>query len=245
MPGDPESGLTLVREREVPLRDVAEREVAFPDLSRKPAAMNAGAWQGFARVHVLGRVPGFVMSRSVLHLPDTSWLLRGVAMVSAPSQDSFWLWVFVQPLYVPANRLVFRYGHQLARMSDRGLTDWPTRLNLDLGTEIATSVRSQALPMLDKVRRPADMLDVARSQPGSGTDLDHLETVAYSAVLTGDGPALRLVGQQVRELPRGTETGEAEFRLRRVLAGYERDAAGTVTLLRRWRDATARSLRLP
>lgn len=207
--------------------------------------LNSGAWQDFARVHVLGRLPGMVMSRSVLHLPDTSWLLRGVAMVPAPSRDSFWLWVFVQPLYVPADRLVLRYGQLLARMSDRNLTGWPGSLTPELGTEIATSVRTQALPQLNAVQKPSDLLTVMQPQREELPDPAHLEAAVYSAVLTGDTSAVQFLGQQMRELSRNGHVGGAEGRMRRVLAAYdEGGATGTVDLLRRWRDETAHRLQL-
>lgn len=207
--------------------------------------LNSGAWQEFARVHVLSRLPGMVMSRSVLHLPDTAWLLRGIAMVPAPSRDSFWLWVFVQPLYVPADRLVLRHGHLLARMSDRNLTGWPSSLTQELGIEIAMSVRAQALPLLNAVQEPSDLLTVMRSQREGVPDPAHLEAAVYSAVLTGDTSAVRLLGQQMRELSSNGHVGGAEHRMRKVLAAYdEGGASGTDTLLRRWRDTTARRLQL-
>ncbi|MEJ2578593.1 MAG: hypothetical protein P8Z68_05780 [Kineosporiaceae bacterium] len=210
--------------------------------------MGTGVWQGFARAQVLPRLPGMALSGAVLHLPDTTWMLRGVAMVPARSQDSFWLWAFIQPLYVPADRLNFRYGQRLGRMSDRRLTGWPARFDRALGTEIARSVRTQGLPGLAAVRDPGDLLSLVRAQDGAATDLDHWEAAVYSAILAGDRATVRLIGQQVRELPENGAVGAvgaAEHRMRRVIAGYERDVGGTEIMLRRWRNATARALRLP
>lgn len=207
--------------------------------------MNSRAWQQLARSHIVGRIPGLLLSGSLLHLPDTAWLLRGVAMVASASSDSFGLWAFVQPLYVPADRLVFRYGRRLTRVGDRHQATWPAQSATVVGAEIAASVRAQAMPLLLGVRAPADLLALVRRQPASGSDLDHLEAGAYSAILAEDLPAVQLLGRQMRDLPPALGAEEQSHRMRRVLARFERDAASAVALLRCWRDETAQALRIP
>ncbi len=207
--------------------------------------MNTRAWQDLARAHLLGKLPGMVLTGPLLHLPDTAWLLRGVAMVGSVSAESFRLWAFVQPLYVPADRLMFRYGRELSRVGDRGATSWPARRSRAVAAEIVTAVRAQGLPLLLGVRTPADLLALIREYSQASTDLGHLEATAGSAILSGDGARVRLVGQQLRELPPALARTEAAQRIRNLLAGFEQDAGGAVSTLRCRRDETARALHLP
>lgn len=215
-----------------------------PGVARHSAAMEARAWQRLARAHLLGKLPGLVQSGPLLHLPDTTWLLRGVAMVASAPAESFRLWVFVQPLYVPAERLVFRYGREVTRVGDRGASLWPARTDPALAAEIITSIRAQGLPLLLGVSGPADLIALIREQTEANTDLGHLEATAGAAILAGDAARVRLVGQQLRELPPGLlREGKAQ-RIRNLLACYEQNAAGARSLLRFRRNETARALHL-
>lgn len=206
--------------------------------------MNSRAWQELARAYVVDRVQGLVLTRSLLHVPDTTWLLRGVAMVASADSESFTLWAFVQPLYVPANRLVFRFGRQLTRVAGQE-TSWPALPVAALGHEIATVLRSQALPLVIGVSSPADLLAVIRREPDSALDPALLEAGTYSAILAEDVTAVRLFSRQMRDVRPVAAPAAELVRLRRVLAGYERDAASTIAQLRAWRDETARELRVP
>ncbi len=207
--------------------------------------MNSRAWQDLARAHVVDRVPGLVLTRSLLHIPDTTWLLRGVAMVTAAHADAFTLWAFVQPLYVPADRLVFRFGRQVTRLAGQE-TSWPALPVAAIGQEIAAVLRAQAVPLLVGISTPAELLGLIQREPDSGLDPVLIEAGTYSAILAEDQAAVRLFSHQVRDRQPLTEGPSAEFaRVRRVLAAYERDAASAVGQLRTWRDTTASNLRVP
>lgn len=185
------------------------------------------------------------MSQTLIHLPDVSWLLKGIAMVPVPGQDRFRLWVFIQPLYVPADSLSFRYGRMLSRGTDRDQTSWPQIASRELGLEIVDSLRSQGLPVLGTVRGPAEFLEKLLSHPDELSQLSYLEAAVYSAILSRDVHAIRMLGQQVREIGDAEGKSQAPLRIRRVLAAFERSDSAAVATLTEWRNRTAQSLHLP
>jgi hypothetical protein len=219
--------------------------VDFRSLRRHAATMKPGVWQSFARAQLLSRLPGMVMSHTLIHLPDISWLLKGIAMVPVPGQDRFRLWVFIQPLYVPTDQLSFRHGRMLSRGTGRGQTSWPQIASRELGLEIVDSLRGQGLPVLGTVRGPAEFLEKLLSHPDELSQPSYLEAAVYSAVLAGDATAVRLLGHQVRELGDARGVSQALVRARRVLAAFERSDVAAVGTLTEWRNRTVKALCLP
>jgi hypothetical protein len=207
--------------------------------------MKPGVWRVFARTQLLGRLPGMTMSQTLIHLTDVSWLLKGIAMVPVPDQDRFRLWVFIQPLYVPAEGLSFQHGRMLSRGADRDQTSWPQIASREIGLEIVESLRSQGLPVLGTVRGPAEFLEKLLSHPDELSEPSYLEAAVYSAVLARDSQAIRMLSPQVREIGDAQGTSPAPLRIRRVLAAFERSDSAAVAMLTDWRDQTARALRLP
>jgi hypothetical protein len=183
------------------------------------------------------------MSQTLIHVADVSWLLKGIAMVPVPGQDRFRIWVFIQPLYVPADRLDFQHGRMLSRGTDRGQTSWPSIASGELGLEIVDSVRSQGLPVLGTVRGPAEFLEKLLGHPDELSQPSYLEAAVYSAVLARDVHAIRMLGQQVREVG-DAEGTEQVSRIRRVLSVFERSDSAAVATLTEWRNQTVRALSL-
>ena len=68
-----------------------------------------------AREHLLSDLRGFVVTRGIIHKTPIGGLLRGFWLdSSAFDKYSAYVYVFVQPLYVPEDTLVFSFGKRLA-----------------------------------------------------------------------------------------------------------------------------------
>jgi len=206
--------------------------------------MKSREWQRLATATVLPALPGWMVTRGVVHHPDTEWVLRGLARDSSGFSGNFAVWLFAQPLYVPADHLVFTYGVRLSRVGGTGEAWWSSTSSR-MPAELLASVRDQAKPYLAGLSSPADLLRTAHARPAAFVDPHTLEVIAYSAMLVGDDATVNRALVAARDLdpPEGWQRVVTD---RLVDAGrvWLNSPSAGLAQLAEWRDRTTGALGL-
>jgi len=198
------------------------------------------------RASVLPALPGFVLSRSILHDADTEWLLRGVIKNSSGFSDGYYAEVFVQPLYVPSDHVTLTYGHRL--LDRQGRQGFWSPADPMAPAELLDAIQGQASPYLARLRTPSDLMKLARSRSrGRGAaDPNRLRDIAYSAVLIDEDHTARKVHKElsVREQPPDTWMARVDAEVSSLLATWSEDPAAARRQLLAYRNHTAAALGL-
>jgi hypothetical protein len=135
------------------------------------------------RNHILPELSGFAVSSSLLYRDPVEDLLCAFCFESsAYDRESFFFWVFVQPLYVRKDHVVFTFGNRL------GL-NWELAKGKerDVASKLLATIREEGLPWLESVRTPAkfakNVFDLDTMYRPDKAPV--LQAVAYSQALTG------------------------------------------------------------
>jgi len=130
-------------------------------------------------------LPCFVPAGRLLVMPPMTPLLRALHFDdSRYSRTDFYVRAFVMPMYVPTDFVHFLFSKQIGG---------PNKI-WNLGQEgsglgaLLTAIQNDALPFLEDVVTPTDLVRFARSSlPANHVHV--MEAVAYSLVKTGDSNA--------------------------------------------------------
>jgi hypothetical protein len=192
-------------------------------------------------------LPGFVAHKSLLFEPSAEWLLRGFLYESSGhTGDDFYMWAFVQPLYVPQDGVTLNYGDRL----DGSSHFWSLSEGPDEATvmrEVLSAIKDEGLRILGALQSPADLAKAAlgRLIP---EDVNTRELAAYSLILSGERERARSLLKEMdvgREADEPAWIGEARARGHRILALLDEEAEVVVDQLGAWRDETVAALGLP
>src|SRR5438552_1936158 len=121
--------------------------------------MKDARFQRLIRQYLLPHLPGFRAKKSLVFAEPLEYLLRGFALESSGFGPSvFYLWVFVQPLYVPSTHIYFHFGRRLGH-------GWDLDANADNESEVMgqvlTRIKDEGLPFINRFESPADFADRA------------------------------------------------------------------------------------
>jgi hypothetical protein len=200
------------------------------------------------RKHLLAQLPGFAASRGLLYRAPIRDLLNGFCFdPSAFDRQSFYLYVFVQPLYVPCSHIILSFGTRLG-------FGWElTKENEnEVAAKLLTCIRNEGLPWLEPLQTPADFANnIATSTTMYKPDGLHLlRAIAYSQALVGDfqkalGTLKHLFATYDSPGPADPEWQHNLFKevncFRDTLL---QDHAAAQALLKRWRVETLEAIRL-
>jgi hypothetical protein len=132
---------------------------------------------------LLPMLPEFaVKGPMVVKLPVAS-ILRGIHFEgSSFDTNSFYVWVFLLPLFVPTSNVYFNLGMRLRAPGggDRWSTDMP-----NLMTDLSAVVEREALPFLFGITAPKDLAEAAGKLP-SVNDPYVQQAIAYAWARDGD-----------------------------------------------------------
>jgi hypothetical protein len=207
--------------------------------------VRAAAIEKLSKRYLLPALPGFEARKKLVFKPPAKWLLRGFAYETSGSTGrDFYVWVFVQPLYVPVDHLVLSFGKRLGGTSRFWSLDEASEE--DLMTDVAAAARREGLPFLEQVKEPAQLAELAmdRLHPA---DPNRDEVVAYSRILDGDAEKARPVVAGLVDRARPDEpdwVGEVRARARKMQELLDRGGNAPMEQLRAWRDQTATALGL-
>ena len=131
---------------------------------------------------LLPRLPGFTVSRRFLFMCPIGHILRGFYFDRSSDPLSFYLHVFIQPLYIPRDSVVFLFGERLGQ-------SWKYQADAEaeLIENLLERISNEGLPVLKGIETPAQFAEtidqVVRVNP---KDPHALRARAYSFVLAGE-----------------------------------------------------------
>lgn len=210
--------------------------------------MTARRIQSLARRFLLPHLSQYDVSNGILIRRPLRHLIAGYCFESSGfDADSFYLWAFVQPLYVPSDHISFTFGRRLSHGSSDG---WSLSGNdtQDMRA-VWEAIRAQGTDYLACLGTPRDIAERGQMIRAAPDDPHVLEARAYSYALIGclgQARDLALQAQDVwRRLSHGTPW--AVELVQRITVFLERLSVGSSSvsqLLEEWSDGTARNLRL-
>ncbi|WP_428261512.1 hypothetical protein [Haliangium sp.] len=199
--------------------------------------MKASEKRRIARA-IRSAVPGLYEKRGLLAATPRGRILRGIALEgSAADPDGVYLWMFVQPLYVPATTVVLTIGGRLGG----GFKTW----HADEAEAAAAVAQEKGVPFFGPIISPAKFADWEYLDGKRNGYIR--EAKAYSLIAAG-----RLVEgiRALRELAEslaGKDTPwvvEIKERAEQLAALAESNPPGAHELLAQWEAETVAELRI-
>jgi hypothetical protein len=145
--------------------------------------MNTAQWKPLFRKYLTPALPEFIGKGSLLYDASLEQLLRGFYFeASGWNKEIFYLWVFVQPLFVPSDHFSFLLGKRIGSS---------TGLRLVKGCEeqvmsrVLACIQEEGLPFLSTLSSPIDIAKRAKQIHPNSHDPYIMESVAYALILAG------------------------------------------------------------
>src|ERR1700741_201681 len=106
-------------------------------------------------------LPGFKIQGQLLFIDPIDHTLRGVWLDHSMDKRSFYVQVFVQPLFIPAEEIHFNFGWRIGGGSRNADTRHLVR-------ELGVAIKREAVPFLTKINTPMDAAEaaIALRKPG-------------------------------------------------------------------------------
>jgi len=205
-------------------------------------AMKVKQFQALAK-KLLPHLPGYALERKLLYATPVGHVLRGFCLeASGFDATGFYVWVFFQPLYVPAEHLHLTLGERLRYMGSEGwnITD------ANVEDRLLESIRTQGLPFLTGVEEPLGVADVSRKRWGELRNPHIWEAIAYSLIMGNDYSAARAALQRLlASLDGGVEWQEQiKLRAEKVKSKLDANPEEAKRQLEEWELSTKTNLRL-
>ena len=123
-------------------------------------------------------LPGFKIKGQILFIDPINHTLRGVWLDHSMDPRSFYVELFVQPLFIPAEEIHFGFGWRIGGVSWNA--DTP-----NLVRELGIAIKTEAVPFLTKINTPMDVAEaaIALRKPG---DPNIQRAIAYSFARAGE-----------------------------------------------------------
>lgn len=129
---------------------------------------------------LLADLPGFTVKGRMLFMLPIGHTLRGIFFDRSVNPRGFYVQVFIQPLFVPAEHVSFNVGWRLGGSSHIWNADAP-----GLISELDAALKREAVPFLSGVQSPQDVARAAASLQKSG-DPYVQQAIAYAFARGGD-----------------------------------------------------------
>lgn len=205
--------------------------------------------ESFARNYLLPHLPGFSVTRWLLHEEPVISVLRAFAFEDSEfDKDAVYVWVFVLPMYVPRSDISFTFGRRL--QNRKGLLKrtetWQIGAPVD-AKEVDSMLASikDALPFLSKLQSPALIAKNLVWETKLFGNPFVEEAVAYSLARTGKysearGKLAKLISSVKPDDPWSHIAENAS----ELVTAIDRGEQYVSQLLDRWSDQTTRNFRL-
>jgi len=189
---------------------------------------------------LLPRLPGFAAKGQMLFIRPVGHTLRGIFFDRSINSRAFYVQIFIQPLFVPAEHIEFNVGWRLGGDCHVWNADAPGLLS-----ELDTALKQEALPFLANIQSPRDTASAAKSLQKS-KDPYVQQAIAYGFARGGDvGQAIAALAQLVRmfnvqeQYPWQQEMAE---RAQALAAELRDNPLGARARLEAWEAETAKKL---
>jgi hypothetical protein len=188
----------------------------------------------------------FVAKGTVVYATPVEWLLRGFTYESSGhSGRDFYLWAFVQPLYIPSDHIVLNYGDRLGGSSHYWTVEQLSQP--DVLAKLREAIRGDGRPFVESIREPNDFArETERRLTQAPKNVRIVEDAAYAFVLAGDNDTGRRYLKRIHELGDGAARGwvlDVQKRADRILDLLQ-TGTDPVPELASWRQYTTSKLGL-
>lgn len=205
--------------------------------------------QKFVKTSLLPYFPGFGLAGRVLFEEPVNDVLRGFFFEDSEfSQNTVYVWAFVQPLYTPKGYFSLSFGKRLHRKNSLigRREDWDMALLEVTGAELRKAIDSQGLAHISRLSDPCKIAKNLFRVTGLRGDPYAIEAVIYSQIILGDviKGASRLEGL-LRDVQGQEKYEELTVRGHLLLEATKHGVQGTAGILNRWRTQTAKQLKIP
>lgn len=208
--------------------------------------------QKLNRKYISPTLEGYVASGHLLVYTPVDFLLRGYCFEGSNStHDQFTVSAFVQPLYVPSDRIVLSYGKRLGIIVGKPEKWWEIdpRNASNVMQDVLNVIQMQAEPILKLFTTPQSFIDNLSKLHDNEKDLYRNEAIAYSFVLERDllqarKAFIRLMPGLDQMIAKGVPwvralQDRAQLILRHVELG---DVEAAIAQLKEWKKFTSQRL---
>jgi hypothetical protein len=167
---------------------------------------------------LLPDLPGFRVKKYLIYRIPSPHILHGFCGEgSAYSKSDFTVWVFVLPLYVPAEVIYFNFGERIGWSEPPGeFAQWYEKEDPKAVDEIRRWMKTRALPLLSRVNTPAEfpewLIEYRKERVRAikiWEDAHDARAMAYSLVLSGRYAEAEMYFEKLAL--RGQQPGEPDW----------------------------------
>jgi len=215
--------------------------------------VRAKQFERLAKSYLLPHLPGYRGVQALIYYEDVSHLLRGFYFEKSSDPNSFYLSVFVQPLFIPLDHVSLSFGDRLAHMAEGADHHW--ELDGDetvVMDQILEQIRTVGIPFLAQFGSLKDFPRALRRNMKVRHSAHLDEAICYSHVLTDDHARARTELARLRlevtkalvNQPKRTWLAEIAARADEVEACLGRSPHSAKELLQTWADFTRGELEI-
>jgi hypothetical protein len=167
---------------------------------------------------------------------------------SSFSQNTLYVWVFVQPLYVPSTNVHFTFGRRLTnKAAGASYESWEiTDSNLEEQARlILREILAEGLPYLAHLSTPDQLATNLESATGLRDNVFVREAIAYSLAWIGHYKSALRVLHKLAAPVRDRESTQISTRAEELVAAINASPVSTAKLMNSWTKFTLAHLSLP
>ena len=211
--------------------------------------MKSRQFQVLSRKYLLPYLSGYGVKGSLLFVQPLKYLLRGFCFEGSGFDPSaFYVWAFVQPLYVPRHVISLTFGKRLGGGAGQRwkLTRETER---DVMNEVLVCVKAEGIPIIKQFETPAKFAEEAVEFTHAPKDPYVVEAVAYSLILAGEYAkaleALNHLHTILKKLDLSLSWPQEMLQRAQYLHNtLAREPDEAIELLEKWTEQTLRNLSL-
>jgi hypothetical protein len=162
---------------------------------------------------------GFTIKGAMMVFGRVEHTLRAVLFERSGDARSFYVWVFFQPLYIPAKYIHLTLGRRLRYSAGGWNADDPALLD-----ELTAVIKKEAVPFLNGVATIEGVLDYLNDEAKKAPQSEQgLKVLAYTQALVGNVNAAR-------------DALDRNLKLYDISIGWQKEAVAEAQLLKKLLD---------
>jgi hypothetical protein len=209
--------------------------------------MKSRQFQILSRKYLLPHLSGYGSKGALLFIQPIKSLLRGFCFEGSGFDPSaFYVWAFVQPLYVPSRVISFTFGKRIGGGAGQR---WKLTMDTesDVMNEVLASVKTEGIPIIERFETPAKLATEAVEFTHAPKDPYVVEAIAYSFILAGEYSRFMETVNSLQTLLENLDLSLSWPQAMLQRAQYLRDTLTrhpykAMELLDRWAEQTLRNL---
>jgi hypothetical protein len=209
--------------------------------------------QKIIKSHLLSSFKSFACTGRMMFLEPRGSVLCGIYFEdSSFNQTTLYVWVFVQPLYVPSEHVHFTFGHRLINRAEGGLANESWNLGSESEYDehqiqsLANAIRGDAIPYIKRLETPQDIANNLSESTGLLNNVFVREAVAYSRAKIGEYANAK---KELEALMYSVDPDDPWYsiktRAQELLTGINGGSKSVSDLFEKWEHETAVHLHLP